>query len=35
MIKDKCEIIHFCLGSDPRKGEGIRKDSLKDWFFFY
>ncbi|EEM81323.1 DUF2326 domain-containing protein [Bacillus thuringiensis] len=28
------EIIHFCLGSEPRKGESVRVDGLLDWIFF-
>ncbi len=28
------EIIHFCLGSSPKKGEGLPVSQLKDWTFF-
>ncbi|QQZ09620.1 DUF2326 domain-containing protein [Heyndrickxia vini] len=28
------EIIHFCLGSTPKKGETLKHDSLTDWIFF-
>jgi uncharacterized protein YydD (DUF2326 family) len=27
------EIIHFCLGSSPRKGTGLRVSSLRGWSF--
>jgi len=27
------EIIHFCLGSQSRKGKGLKIDSLKGWVF--
>jgi uncharacterized protein YydD (DUF2326 family) len=27
------EIIHFCLGSSPRKGTGLRVSSLRGWTF--
>lgn len=28
------EIIHFCLGSELKKGESIRVDDLHDWVFY-